>query len=147
MTNLVSHLISKAEVTEIKRSFEYLRNFTFFTNFTNSFICTDKKALYYICMRKRTDANQTQIVNLFRQLGFSVAITSNLGQGFPDLVCGLAGKNYLIEIKDGSKPKSAQALTDCEGLFHATWRGQVVIINSTQDVLDFYRNIHLLRNS
>lgn len=86
-------------------------------------------------MPKRTDANQTAIVSAFRKLGATVSITSALGKGFPDLVVGYRGQNFLVEIKDGSKLPSAQKLTPDETKWHETWRGQITIIRSVDDVL------------
>jgi hypothetical protein len=86
-------------------------------------------------MPKRTDANQTAIVSAFRKCGASVAITSALGKGFPDLVVGYRRRNFLVEIKDGSKPPSAQKLTPDETKWHDAWRGQITIIRSVDDVL------------
>lgn len=86
-------------------------------------------------MPKRTDANQTAIINAFRKLGATVAITSALGKGFPDLVVGYRRRNFLVEIKDGSKPPSAQKLTPDEAAWHEKWRGQIAIIRSVDDVL------------
>lgn len=43
----------------------------------------------------KTDDNQKEIVAAFRRLGFTVAVTSALGQGFPDLVVGKWG-NYIL---------------------------------------------------
>lgn len=84
---------------------------------------------------KRTDANQTAIVSAFRKLGATVAITSALGRGFPDLVVGYRRRNFLVEIKDGTKPPSAQKLTPDEAAWHEKWRGQITIIRSVDDVL------------
>lgn len=70
--------------------------------------------------RGRTDANQTEIVEALRKLGVSVAITSAVGKGFPDLVCGYRGKTYLIEVKTDDKKK----LTDDQKAFYGAWRGQ-----------------------
>jgi hypothetical protein len=86
-------------------------------------------------MPKRTDANQTAIVSAFRKCGATVAITSGLGKGFPDLVVGYRSRNFLVEIKDGSKPPSAQKLTPDESAWHGKWRGQIAIIRSVDDVL------------
>ena len=85
---------------------------------------------------KRTDANQTEIVKALRKMGWSVYITSMVGNGFPDLVCGKRGINYLFEVKDGNKSKSAQKLTGQENLFHLTWNGRVNIITSIKDIID-----------
>jgi len=83
----------------------------------------------------RVDANQQLIVNALRRVGCSVAVTSNLGGGFPDLVVGRAGHNYLMEVKDGDKPPSRQRLTEDEMRWHEAWRGQVYIVYGIDDAL------------
>ncbi len=83
----------------------------------------------------RIDANQNEIVQALRDVGASVAITSALGKGFVDLVAGYRGINYLIEIKDGSKPPSAQRLTPDEQEFHDLWRGAVIVVNDVDEAL------------
>jgi hypothetical protein len=84
---------------------------------------------------KKIDANQTQIVNNLRQIGVSVFITSMLGKGFPDLVLGYRGKNYLIELKDGNKVKSQKKLTDHEQRFFDSWQGQVAKCESIEEII------------
>jgi len=84
----------------------------------------------------RTDANQTEIVAALRKLGYSVAITSSLGNGFPDIVVGKHGKNWLFEIKDAAKFPSEQRLTDKEQEFFDNWRGQVSKVNSLDQILE-----------
>src|SRR5688572_22293101 len=106
---------------------------------------------------KRVDGNQNIIVKALRNQGASVAITSALGQGFPDIVVGakgltlvgnfsvkrvkqllhsihglavIDGVNVLMELKDGSKSASQQRLTPDEVEFHNKWKGQLAIINS-----------------
>lgn len=89
-------------------------------------------------MRKkgRVDSNQKVIVKSLRQIpGVSVAVTSMIGSGFPDLVIGYKGKNYLIELKDGDKPESAQKLTLDEIEFDAKWKGQYAVCNSIDEIL------------
>jgi Holliday junction resolvase len=83
----------------------------------------------------RTDANQNDIVEALRDVGATVAITSGLGSGFPDIVVGFREVNYLIEIKDGSKPPSKRRLTPDEQDFHDLWRGSVHIANDTDEAL------------
>lgn len=83
----------------------------------------------------RTDANQTEIVNALRDVGASVAITSMIGAGFPDIVVGYRGTNFLMEIKDGSKPPSARKLTKAERKFHDLWRGTVIVVNGVDEAL------------
>lgn len=64
--------------------------------------------------RARVDGSHQAIVRALRQCGWMVWDTSRLGDGFPDLVIARAGVLRLVEVKDGSKPPSAQALTKAE---------------------------------
>ncbi len=83
----------------------------------------------------RTDSNQNEIVDALRAAGASVQILSNVGGGVPDLLIGRAGVNYLIEVKDGSKPPSRQRLTPDETHWHAAWAGQVAVVCSIDEAL------------
>lgn len=78
----------------------------------------------------RVDDNQKSIVKFLREKGATVTPTSSMGRGFPDLVVGYKGKNILLELKDGKKPLSAQALTPEQRLWHLEWKGQQAIVNS-----------------
>ena len=66
--------------------------------------------------------------------GFT-AITSQLGNGFVDIVVGYKESNYLIELKDGNKPPSQRKLTPDEIEFHNKWNGQIAVCESLDDVL------------
>lgn len=83
----------------------------------------------------KIDGNQTAIVEYLRGLGASVAITSMVGKGYPDLTVGYRGINYLIEVKDGSQPASRRKLTPEEQAWHAAWNGKVYIVESLNDVM------------
>ena len=88
-------------------------------------------------MIKRTDRNHSEIINAIRKIpNISVFSTHEVGKGFPDIVVGYKGINYLIEIKDGNKPPSARKLTDAELQFHSNWRGQIKIVNNLDEVLN-----------
>ena len=89
----------------------------------------------------KVDDNQADIVAILRRFGFSVEVTSAVGQGCPDLVLGKHGKTYLAEIKDGSKPPSARKLTPDQQRWHLMWQGHVVILNNFQDCLNFYHSV------
>ena len=84
--------------------------------------------------RARIDANQGDIVNAFRRMGCTVHPTHMIGQGFPDIVVGVAGANLLVEIKDGRKVPSKRKLTPDEKAWHDRWRGTVHIVESGADV-------------
>lgn len=87
-------------------------------------------------MIKRTDRNHAEIINALRKIpNLSVFSTHEVGKGFPDIVIGYKGVNYLIEIKDGNKPPSARKLTDAELQFHSNWKGQIKIVNNLDEVL------------
>ena len=83
----------------------------------------------------RIDDNQTEIVSALRKVGATVAISSAVGCGYPDLTVGFRGRNYLIEIKDGNKVASAQKLTPDQVTWHDRWRGQVAVANSIDEAL------------
>ena len=83
---------------------------------------------------RRVDDNHQEIIAVYRAHGFSIKDTSRL-TGFVDLVVGAHGRNYLVEVKDGAKSKSRQALTRAEEDFPAGWRGQITIVRNVDDVL------------
>jgi hypothetical protein len=78
--------------------------------------------------RGRVDSNQKEIVAALRQIGAFVQSLADIGKGCPDLLVGCAGRTFLLEVKDGSKPKSARALTPDEELWIERWRGAPVFI-------------------
>lgn len=86
----------------------------------------------------RVDDNQPEIVAKFRELGWSVAHTHTLGGGMTDIIVGRDGENVLVEIKDGSKPPSARQLTPDEVKFHREWKGRIDIVETVDDVVEWY---------
>lgn len=83
----------------------------------------------------RTDANHREIVDALRKVGASVADTSGVGGGFPDLVVGVRGITFLLEVKDGSKPPSARKLTEDQAEFARMWRGHWVCVSSVDEAI------------
>jgi len=79
----------------------------------------------------KIDTNQPAIVLALRKAGLSVAITSALGDGFPDIVAGKDGVNYLLEIKNGKA-----GLTDDEVKFSRGWLGHYAIVRSVQEAYE-----------
>lgn len=92
-------------------------------------------------MPKRVDKPQRAITETLRDLGCLVAITSDLGHGFTDLVVAIGKKLLLVEIKDGSQPPSRRKLTPDEAKFHSTWKDHVVILESIGDAIDLVNRI------
>ena len=90
-----------------------------------------KRVMY---VAKRTDGNQTEIVEGLRKLGYSVAITSMMGKGFPDIVVAKDFKTMLVEIKDPSQPPSKRKLTADELKFHAKWNDIVIVAETIHDI-------------
>lgn len=87
------------------------------------------------------DTNQKEIVGALRLIGCTVAITSDVGKGFPDIVVGRVDingirKNWLIEIKDGNRPRSAQKLTADQIKFHREWKGQINVVSSAEQAVE-----------
>lgn len=86
----------------------------------------------------KIDGNQPEIVADLRRIpGCSVAVTSAVGNGFPDLVIGYRGFNFLVELKDETQPAHRHELTPEQAEFHADWNGQVLKAFSFMDILNF----------
>lgn len=83
--------------------------------------------------RGKVDANQAQIVKYLRDVGMSVTVTSAVGSGFPDLAVGFRGVTVLVEVKDGEKDQSRQALTAAQREWHASWAGCAVVASTKEE--------------
>ncbi len=84
---------------------------------------------------KKVDANQAEIFAALRKCGAVVVDTSQCsGLGF-DAVVGIRGRVLLIEIKDGSKPPSKQALTDSEKAAQRDFGGSYHVVRSVDEAL------------
>ena len=86
----------------------------------------------YKYARKR-DANHNELCDAFRLLGCSVFETDRVGEGFPDIVVGVLGKNALVELKNPKSWYGKIGLNHAQGKFAAAWRGDRVRVVSTQD--------------
>lgn len=70
---------------------------------------------------KKVDSNHAEIRDGLRAMGYEVLDLSHVGGGIPDLavkVRGKLGMVHFLEIKDGSKPLSRQALTKEQEVWH-----------------------------
>jgi Holliday junction resolvase len=83
----------------------------------------------------RVDSNQKSIVDALRKSGCSVQHLHQIGHGCPDLLVCRGNTLYLMELKDGSKPKSSQKLTADEIEWHRKWTGTVHIVHSAKEAL------------
>lgn len=78
----------------------------------------------------KPDANQGPIVVALRKAGYSVAITSGVSFGFPDLIVGRCQRNLLMEVKT----KGGKLNPDQEA-FHSYWKGQTCVVFGISDAL------------
>ena len=69
-------------------------------------------------MPKRVDNNHSEIVKGLRAVGAEVQSLASVGDGCVDLAVAFRNIWYMGEIKDGSKPRSKQALTPDEIKWH-----------------------------
>lgn len=90
----------------------------------------------YSRVPQKTDANQGEIVKALRKAGCSVVSLAAIGDGCPDLLCGLKGHTYLLEVKNPEyrvKSDPGKDLSDDEVKFLASWKGGVVSVVYTAD--------------
>lgn len=90
---------------------------------------------------KRVDVNQSEIIQVFKQLGCSVFDTSRVAGGYPDLTIGRNGKTVLVEIKSSEKA----TYTPAQELFMLNWRGSTVV--RINDIDGAIRLVKLLDNA
>ena len=84
--------------------------------------------------RKR-DNNERSIIDALKAYGVSVQQLD--GAGVPDLLCGIGGRNTLLEVKQahgkakvGGK-KTEDGLLDSQRKWFAAWRGAPPIVVTT----------------
>lgn len=80
----------------------------------------------------RRDGNETELVQGLRDCACDVYFLN-----WPaDLIVGVAGRNYLLEIKDPEQPLSKRRLTNAEQQFFDSWRGQVAKVETLEEALE-----------
>lgn len=90
---------------------------------------------------KKVDDNQKILVKHLRMIpGVTVEHTHMIGDGVPDIVVGVRGLNYWLEIKDPGKSPSKRKLTPDEEKWHLKWTGQVAIVETLNDVLKIIKS-------
>lgn len=88
----------------------------------------------------RLDMNQAEIVAALRKVpGVTVQSLACVGDGVPDLLVGLNGRNFLFEVKP---PPNAHGrilkrwmLNANESEWHAMWRGQCAVVRTVDEAL------------
>lgn len=89
----------------------------------------------------KIDANQPEIVKALRKIGCTVEVLSAVGKGCPDIIVGFRNINVFMEIKDGTKPKSARKLTPDQVVWHEKWQGLVYVVESVDDALKIINSL------
>ena len=88
--------------------------------------------------RYKPDAGTADIVQGLRGAGCSVALIqgANGQAGVPDLLCGLHGRNLLIEVKrPKAKGQPAGRLSEDQLKWMASWRGQTAVVTTLAEAL------------
>lgn len=82
----------------------------------------------------KVDANQNEVVQALRDVGASVIVTSDIGiSGFPDLVVGFRGSNYLLEVKNPNGGYGRRGFNRNQVSWNNAWRGSPTVIVHTSD--------------
>lgn len=81
-------------------------------------------------MAKRTDHNQSEIVQALRAAGATVESLHEVGRGVPDLMVGFRGDTFLFEVKG---PRGR--LNALQVAWHGQWAGQVCVVRSAEEAL------------
>lgn len=93
----------------------------------------------------KIDLAQPAIVQALRKAGYTVAITSQLGDGYPDLHVARSERSTLMEIKTAPSSKWASfdlhsmrrigLLSDDELAFHNSWPCYIPIVFDVAEAL------------
>ena len=95
----------------------------------------------------RVDRTQERIVAALRQYpDVRVHSLADVGQGCPDLLVGLRGYTYLVEVKNGTHPPSKQRLTEDQLEWWANWTGgDVAILTSEEEAHTWVREARVFQ--
>lgn len=86
---------------------------------------------------RKVDANHSAIRDGLRARGYEVFDLSAAGKGVPDLAVKIGfGKPHFLEVKDGAKVKSAQALTAEQEVWHSFAHAITSKVNSLDEAIE-----------
>lgn len=83
----------------------------------------------------RIDGNHRPVVEALTKATMRVQSLASMGKGVPDLLVGWRGVNVLLEVKDGTRKPSERTLTADERDWHATWGGQVAVVETPEEAV------------
>lgn len=86
-------------------------------------------------LRGKVDANHAEVVKALRKVGATVQSLANVGAGCPDLLVARGGRLVLMEVKDGSKEKARQALTEAQETWIKGWASPVYVVHSAAEAV------------
>ncbi len=81
------------------------------------------------------DKNQAALVVVFEQLGCSVLNCVRVGSGFPDLIIGYRGHDYLVEVKNPTNAYGKRGLNGNQKRWSDTWPSPVFVVRTEDDVI------------
>ena len=89
-------------------------------------------------MRHRADENQEEIAEALRRVGYLVAVTSQVGSDFPDLVVCRNKRTVLVEVK-----VPGEDLTGGQAVFHAMWgqKGHIIVVHDICEAIELLNGI------
>lgn len=92
--------------------------------------------------RGKKDGNHDALKAVFVRMGCSVADLFNAGlPGFPDIVVGCGGRDYLVEIKNPETRYGRAGLNSNQTSFSAEWRGGMIyVVSSDLEVVALVNN-------
>jgi hypothetical protein len=81
----------------------------------------------------RVDANQKELVRLLRKLpGVGVLVWN----GDVDIIVGYRGRNYLLEVKNPTRPKAHDKKSKIQQDLRRYWPGNYAVVESFEDALE-----------
>ena len=80
----------------------------------------------------KTDNNQQDIIDNLRSVGATVQDLSAVGNGCPDIMVGIFGKTFLMEIKN---PETRNNLTTDQIIWHDKWKGHKSVVRTVDEAL------------
>ena len=83
----------------------------------------------------RVDENQAEIVKALRRIGCTVQSLASVGEGCPDLLVSLRGKNHLLEVKNPDKPTLDQQLTPAQFIWIQEWAAPVHVVKTVAEAI------------
>ena len=88
--------------------------------------------------RPRLDATHKAVVAALREIGCSVTSLAAVGGGCPDLLCGIAGRTVLLEVKSAKTVRrKKRETTTPQDTWVGSWRGGLVaVVHSVEEALD-----------